>query len=214
MRKERIAFTPTEIKTFFYCPRLYFFELYLRKKPSVKRRIRMALGSFYHVLERYISILEGREAEKTVSIEFGGYILTGRMDAFEVREQEVVIHEYKSSKGPREGAWLSDYMQALTYAFIIIRKRRGKARIELHYRARTVNFDVDSDSVELLLRALSDMYLIKKYGILPDPNPTPRKCAKCPYRDICEGMSVDGALASWVKEISPVQKPQTTGSSL
>ncbi|MEB3756498.1 MAG: CRISPR-associated protein Cas4 [Desulfurococcales archaeon] len=207
MEKEKITFTPTEIKTFFYCPRLYFFELYLRKKPPVERRIRMVLGSFYHMMKKYISLLKGREAEKTVSAELGNYILTGRMDALEVREQEVVIHEYKSGKGPREGAWLSDYMQALTYAFINIRKGSNRVRIELHYRAKTVNFGIDSESVELLLRALSDMYLIKKHGILPDPNPTPRKCIKCPYREVCEKISEDGAIASWVKEISPVQKP-------
>ncbi|MCE4614743.1 MAG: CRISPR-associated protein Cas4 [Desulfurococcales archaeon] len=206
MEKEKIAFTPTEIKTYFYCPRLYFFELYIKEKPSIKRRIRIALGSLYHILKKYISILRGREAEKTISVELGNYVLTGRMDALEIREQEVIIHEYKSGKGPREGAWLSDYMQALTYAFINIRKGSNNVRIELHYRAKTVNFTVDSESVELLLKALSDMYLVKKYGVFPDPNPTPRKCSKCPYRKTCEKLSEDDALGSWVKEISPVHK--------
>jgi CRISPR/Cas system-associated exonuclease Cas4 (RecB family) len=98
-------------------------------------------------------------------------------------------------------------MQALTYAFITIRKGGNRVRIELHYRAKTINFDIDSESIDLLLRALSDMYIVKRHGILPDPNPSPRKCSKCPYKEICEKLSADGALSAWVKETSPVHIP-------
>ncbi len=208
-KDDKVYITPTEVKTFFYCPRLLFFQLYLGKKMTLKHKIRAKLGSFYHTIKHIMNTLRGIEAEKDVTLELGRYVLKGRIDALEEGADKILIHEYKSGSGPRRGAWLSDYMQALTYAFISIKNSsRGKDVIfKLHYRSKTLDFNVDSESVNLLLDAMSDIYIIKKYGVLPDPNPSPAKCSKCPYRDICQSLQPDEALSSWVKSLGSVIRP-------
>jgi CRISPR-associated exonuclease Cas4 len=211
--KDRVYITPTEIKTFFYCPRLLFFELYLGRKITLRRRIRAALGSLYHTIKHLLNTIRGIEAEKNVTLELGKYTIKGRIDALEEDDDKILIHEYKSGSGPRAGAWLSDYMQALTYAFISLRNTSNSKTVifKLHYRSKTLEFNVDSEPVNLLLKAMSDIYIIKKYGVLPDPNPSPRKCSICPYKDICHSLQPDEALSSWVKSLGSIVRSSGIG---
>ena len=45
---------------------------------------------------------------------------------------------------------------------------------------------LDSEKVALLISIIDDIVLVKKYGIVPYANRSPRRCARCPYRSLCE----------------------------
>ncbi len=205
-KDKKLKFTATDIRTFFYCPRLYFFQEHLKEKPvSPRQRVRLLLGRLYHVYKRLKGRLKGWKTEEQGYIELGSISIHGRADAVERGGETLLVHEYKSGKAPRRGVWLSDLMQAVAYAFIFSRKTATRELlVQIHYRDKSIRSSVDTDTIAIFMRALEDMYIIKKHGVLPDPNPSPGKCSRCPFSGICKMMEVDGALSGWVREMGPI----------
>jgi CRISPR-associated exonuclease Cas4 len=190
---EKIIIYPSEIHHFAYCPRQYFFSLFIPVPQPLSARIRMLLGTIYHMIKGWISKRKGYRVEETLELDLGNVILRGRPDAYKSENGRVEVVERKSGKGPREGAWLSDALQAVAYA-LIIGRGEGEARLVVEYRTGPRASELDSEKVSLLIKIIDDIILVKKYGIVPYANRSLGRCAKCPYRDICE--ELDRVLAA------------------
>ncbi len=187
MAEDRIVVWPSEAHTFAYCPRLYFFELYLGRERSLWERFRLLIGRVYHYLLGLGDRVRGRRVEEPFEARLGAVTIRGRPDAFEVSEDHLLIVERKSSKPPRKGAWTSDAVQASIYALILSRMYgHPQARIRVEYPGARRESNLDSDKVALVTRLLDDIVLVKYFGIVPKALRSPRKCGKCPFREVCE----------------------------
>lgn len=163
-----------------------FFELYLGRSRSLGEKLRLALGRLFHVLFIIPDLIRGASRESPMLVEVAdGVVLSGRADAMIVRGDELRIVERKSSKAPRRGAWVSDVLQASAYGFILIRKgRANRVLIEIRYPTASRLFELDESLTSMLLRAVDDLILVKRYGIVPMAKRGSR-CLKCPFKDIC-----------------------------
>jgi len=183
----RLTIYPSEIHEFVYCPRLYFFELYLGRERSLRERLRLIIGTLFHLVKSVPDRARGRKVEERIEVEVGGVRLRGRPDAYHVDENNVTIIERKSSKAPRRGVWLNDSAQAVTYGFMITRLESPRSvRIRIEYPTTTRESVLDSEKVNFILRVIDDIVLVKRYGIVPAAKPSKRKCARCPFRGECE----------------------------
>jgi len=183
----RLTIYPSEIHEFVYCPRLYFFDLYLGRERSLRERIRLFLGTIFHIIKSVPDRAKGHKVEERIEVEIGDIRLRGRPDAYHVEEDTVTIIERKSSRPPRRGVWLNDSAQAVTYGFMITRlgsPRSVKIRIEYPTTAR--ESELDSEKVSFILRVIDDIVMVKKYGIVPAAKPSKKKCARCPFRAECD----------------------------
>jgi len=182
---EPVVVYPSEIHKFAYCPRQYFFTLYLPQPVPLSRRLRMLLGTIYHIVKAWLSKRKGYAAEERVEKRVGAVLIRGRPDAYRVSEGTIEIVERKSGKGPRRGVWISDALQATAYGFVLY---RGTERVLLRveYRSGSRVGVLDSEKIGLLLRVIDEIVLVKRHGIVPYANRSPARCAKCPYRDLCE----------------------------
>lgn len=199
----RLRITPSEIRTYVYCPRLYFFEQHARKEPSLWRRARLLLGSAAHYLAAIVARLTGRSAEEEIEVELGQHALRGRIDQLEISGGTARITELKTGRAPSGGAWMSDYMQALAYALMLSRaKGLERVEIEIRYRNGGARLEPRSEHVALLLRAIEEASLVKHHGIVPFANRSGR-CASCAYRQECEELG-DDELGSWVAQLPAV----------
>ncbi len=203
---------PSEVHTFVYCPRYYFFERYMPRRLRLRERFRLVLGKIFHILKGVKDRLSGYSVESTIYTVVGNVKIFGRPDSFKVKEDQLEVIERKSGKGPRDGAWLSDLLQASTYAFILsnANDKIRSATVVVEYRNRRARFEFNSDLADLVLKALEDLILVKYYGILPAAN-RGRRCEICPYREICRVLDVDlddkkfeelFEPGSWVKQMN------------
>ena len=184
-KESKITIYPSELHTFAYCPRLYFFNIYTPVERPLTQRIRLLLGRVYHYLKGLLASRKGYRVEQTVSTELGSILLRGRPDAYREDDSSVEIVERKSGRGPREGVWLSDMLQVTAYG-VMLKGSRDHVVLKVEYRTGTRQSVLDSDKVAYLYKALDDIVLVKKYGIVPYANRSPKRCSKCPYREICE----------------------------
>lgn len=202
----KLRLTPSELRTYFYCPRLYFFEQHVKRRRGLAAELRLLLGSLAHLASSIIARLFGRRAEEEVEAELGQYLLRGRIDQLELSGRSAKITELKTSSAPSQGAWTSDYMQALAYALMLSMTRGVEdVKIEIRYRNGRAELEPRSEHVAHLLRAVEEAALVKYYGILPFANRS-RKCASCRYREECEELG-DDELGSWIAELPPVVRP-------
>ena len=184
---------PSEIHKYAYCPRQYFFSLYMPLPAPLHRRIRMLLGRLYHAILGWISRLRGYTTEEHIERKIGNVILRGRPDAYKRSGDVLEIIERKSGRGPKKGVWLSDMLQASAYGFML-RSGRERVILRVEYRSGSRLSELDSDKIGLLFKIIDEIVMVKKYGIVPHPNRSPKRCAVCPYRDVCE--ELDRVLAS------------------
>ncbi|MEM2629305.1 MAG: CRISPR-associated protein Cas4 [Acidilobaceae archaeon] len=187
MNLKKPVITPSEVRTYTYCPRLYFFEVHVKLGKPLKSKIRMLLGRILHYFREIIARLRGFTVEELIEVDIGPYIMRGKPDYYRVEDGEVFIVEVKSSRGPHTGAWFSDYMQGVAYGFILSRVRRNirEVNVEIKYMRSTARIKVNSEHIALLARILDEINIIKVHGILPYPNRSQAKCNRCIYRDIC-----------------------------
>ncbi len=118
----------------------------------------------------------------------GNVRLRGRPDSYKIIDDKLVIVERKSSRKPKQGAWISDLMQATAYSIILLNRNKERVRdieLEMHYRGGIHKYRVDTDSIHMLLKILDDIIEVKKHGILPVALRSERKCNKCPFREVC-----------------------------
>ena len=177
---------PSEIHSFAYCPRKYFFQTYLEAKPGLRQRVRMLLGTIYHAIKAFISRRRGYTVETRVERRLGNIVIRGRPDAYRVGENGVVeIVERKSGKGPRKGVWISDMLQVSAYGLVLSGKGE-RVLLRVEYRSGSRISELDTSKVAFLMDVIRDLVLVKKYGIVPAASRTEAKCSKCPFREVCE----------------------------
>lgn len=179
--------TPSEVHKFVFCPRQYFFELHLPRRRGLREALRLLLGRLFHVAKGLSSRMSGYSVERRVETLIGNVRLVGRADAVKREDGVVEVIERKSGRAPRRGAWASDVLQAAIYALILIREEgASEARIKIEYRDKAHSYVLDEDLAAMASRVLDDLILVKYYGIVPYPRRGPKRCASCPFRDVCE----------------------------
>lgn len=133
--------------------------------------------------------LRGYSVEEPMQARLGSVLLRGRSDGVHLEGRSAVIVERKSGRGPRRGAWDSDVLQAAAYGLIMLRSGLAdEARIRIAYRTRSYTYRLDSSTVAAVLRALDDVVAIRYWGVVGHPRRSPRKCARCPFREACEAL--------------------------
>ena len=185
---------PSEIRTFAFCPRLYFFEKHVAKaeelmsiKELIESKIRMTLGKAFHFI---VELVEEGEKEKGFEATFAWYKVRGRPDI--VQNDKVV--EVKSSDGPKDGAWYGDYLQASLYAAVF-----DKEKVVIKYRNGERELEPDEEE---LLSVLQLMELVEQ-GYLPPPKRN-KWCSSCPFRELCEALGEEGD--DWFPKVPYVKK--------
>ncbi|MCE4628296.1 MAG: CRISPR-associated protein Cas4 [Desulfurococcales archaeon] len=195
--EEEIVVFPSEIHSFAYCPRKYFFQLYLEARPGLQQRVRMFLGTIYHAIKAFFSRRRGYMVESRVERKLGNIVIRGRPDAYRVGEDGVVeIVERKSGRGPRRGVWISDMLQVSAYGLVLSREGE-RVLLRVEYRSGSRVSELDTSKVAFLLDVIRDLVLVKRHGIVPAASRSEAKCSKCPFREVCE--ELDKVL--WSKDL-------------
>ncbi len=189
----KIIVYPSELHEYTYCPRYYFFHVHMGRRLTIKEKVRLLLGRIYHGIKGIPDRVRGRILEDRIEVTVGSNIvLRGRPDSYEVKGDEILVIERKSGKGPSKGVWVSDSAQASAYAFMLARLlgvKNASIRIEYLYRSRASR--LDEEKVTMLLRLIDEIVMVREHGILPYAKRSPRKCAKCPFRDACFQLDVE-----------------------
>ena len=188
---------PSEIHQYTYCPRLYFFTLNLGRERDLRERLRLLLGTLFHIVKSIPDRLSGMRVEEVNEATLGGVRLRGRPDSYSIEEGRLRVVERKSGKSPRRGAWISDVLQATAYTLILSRGSVRDAVLEIHYRDGVRIVRVNEDLVGSLVDVIDEIVLVKKHGIVPAALRSERKCSRCAFRDICYSIDyyeIDGEL--------------------
>ncbi len=184
-KEDIIIVYPSEIHSFAYCPRKYFFSLYMPAIPPFTTRLRMFLGTLFHLIKGVFSKMKGYKIEERIEYSLGNVKLRGRPDAFRKNGTQLEIIERKSGKGPRKGVWLSDSLQVTAYG-LMLKGEHEDVLLKVEYRRASRISKLDSEKIGLLMRVLDDIVLVKKHGIVPYADKKPSKCLKCPFKEICD----------------------------
>ena len=191
MGNKVIIVRPSDLKKVGYCPTMYFFEVYIKRKPPLVLRAKALWGRLMHALHHAIRFGWVKEELMKASIDEMGIIIVGKPDSYKIVSdgELVLVEEFKSRKAPRTsgavvyyGAWFSDALQLMAYAYILGRKYGRKVELRLRYLDKSITIPYDE---ETLLRYLS---IIKDIvdGVFPDPVWVSRnKCRRCPYKEFC-----------------------------
>lgn len=180
---------PSDLHTLGYCPRLLFFESHLARKRGLAERLRLVLGRLYHALLSLPLRLRGFHVEEPMEAALGRVLLRGRSDALIVEGGRAHIVERKSGKAPRRRAWDSDILQAAAYGVIALRKGiASEALFTIAYRTGSYTYELDPPTAAAILRAVDDVVAIRYWGVVGHARRSPRKCARCPYREACEAL--------------------------
>ncbi len=184
----KVRIYPSELHEYAYCPRYYFFHVHLGRRLTLRERLRMLLGRLFHWVKGVPDKLKGRHVEEAIEVEVGsGIVLRGRPDSFEIGSDSVLVIERKSGRGPRKGVWISDSTQASAYAFMLARLLDARdVKIRVEYASKARNSSLDEEKVYRLLKIIDEIILVREYGIVPYAKRSPRRCAKCPFREVCE----------------------------
>ncbi|MCE4609858.1 MAG: CRISPR-associated protein Cas4 [Desulfurococcales archaeon] len=186
-KEDLITIFPSEIHTFAYCPRKYFFSIHIPYKHPLSARVRMFMGTIFHLIKGFFSKRKGYSVEEKIEYRVGNVKLRGRPDAYRVTGNSIEIIERKSGKGPRKGVWLSDSLQATAYG-LMLRRNNERVVLRIEYRTAKRISELDSEKIGLLFRVIDDIVLVKKYGIVPYGDRRPAKCSKCPFKELCEAL--------------------------
>ncbi|MEB3806892.1 MAG: CRISPR-associated protein Cas4 [Desulfurococcales archaeon] len=207
----RIIVYPSELHEYAYCPRFYFFSVHMGRSFTLAERIRLWIGRMLHWIKGLPDRAKGRILEERIEVEVGSNIvLRGRPDSYEVRGDDLVVIERKSGRGPSKGVWVSDSAQASAYAFMLTRLLNAKnALIKIEYLSRSRSSTLDEEKVSRLLKLIDEVVLVREHGIVPYAKRSARKCAKCPFRELCykldEGLEgLDAELyepGRWLAEV-------------
>ncbi len=167
----------------------------------------------FHLLFRVSDAAKGLRSEEPLLATIGSVELRGRADAIKVTEKAVHIIERKSSRPPSRGAWISDVVQAASYA-IQYAYTSGSPRdiditIEVRYPSARRLFRLTDDIKTMTLRSIDEVSLLKRAGVVPYAK-RGRRCARCPYKGICEALDsglesqYQDELGLWLRDLNIV----------
>jgi CRISPR-associated exonuclease Cas4 len=204
----------SEVRLYTYCPRLYFFETHVKARRPLKASLRLILGRLQHLAHEVLARLRGYKVEELLEADMGGVRLRGKPDYYTVRGSTAVVVEFKSGRGPRVGAWLSDVMQVVSYAILLSRLKYTSVVGIVRYRRSTHTFKVTSEHVATLLRLVDEVALVKNHGLVPHPLRSYRKCLACTYKVECftmdRGLNLDlEEPGSWLEGFMKSQSEVT-----
>ncbi|MCX8165434.1 MAG: CRISPR-associated protein Cas4 [Acidilobaceae archaeon] len=190
---------PSELRSYHYCPRLLFFELHFGRRRGLLERLNLFLRSLYHLVLQALARARGFRTEEPIELDMGSYVLKGRPDEYLVEDGKVLVVEIKTTRAPREGAWLGDYLQGAAYAMILMHKAGAKeAWVEVRYLDRSVRVQVREEHLQLVKFAAEEVLAVKE-GIVPFANRSERRCARCPFREECLDLGDEpGEMGEWV----------------
>ncbi|MEM0340410.1 MAG: CRISPR-associated protein Cas4 [Acidilobaceae archaeon] len=214
VERSLVVVRPSELRLYAYCPRLLFLREHLGLRKSLWLELRAFVGRVYHFFLNLIAFLKGFRVESSFEERLGNVVLKGRPDHYKIEKGVAEVVEVKSSKGPKDGVWLSDLLQVAAYGLVLA--RRGAQRVELVVKYVNGNrkTELSSELALMVLKSLDDTTLIKSYGLVPVALRGEKKCKKCLYRrecyDIDENLKIENELAdevgSWLKNVKNVYK--------
>jgi CRISPR/Cas system-associated exonuclease Cas4 (RecB family) len=186
---KNLKIRPSELRKFAYCPLLIFYSEYMRLRPTIKLRLRSLIGNIFHFFHHLIRFRWLRERIIRLEIPELKAFMVGKPDTYKFVGNVIVIEEFKSRKSPKfqshrtyKGAWLSDALQAMAYAYILKRIYDKDTLIKIRYIDKSIDIPYDE---ELLFSYIYRLKLVKE-GMFPEPEwITRNKCRYCQYRDFC-----------------------------
>lgn len=192
---ERVFVTPSNLKKMIFCRRQVFFDHYLQLKIPILRRLKMLIGRLKHFFFRLRK--KGFTCEELLQCEveeIPNLILIGKPDAYQVRDDVILLEEYKSYKVRTldftidiyniTNRFFGDLYQAAAYAYMLQKIYGKNVFITIRYADHAVSFSFDEKMKQYLLDALAEYKKIIEDKILFDEEVT-RRCGKCQYRDFC-----------------------------
>ena len=192
---ERVFVTPSNLKKMIFCRRQVFFDHYLQLKIPILRRLKMLIGRLKHFFFRLRK--KGFTCEELLQCEveeIPSLILVGKPDAYQVRDDVILLEEYKSYKVRTldftidiyniTNRFFGDLYQAAAYAYMLQKIYNKNVFITIRYADHAISFGFDEKMKQYLLDALTDYKKIIEDKILFDEEVT-RKCKRCQYRDFC-----------------------------
>ncbi|MEN2999433.1 MAG: CRISPR-associated protein Cas4 [Acidilobaceae archaeon] len=190
---------PSELRSYHYCPRLLFFELHMGRRRGLLEKLNLLLRTFYHMLLEALARSRGFKTEEPMELDMGSYVLRGRPDEYLVREGEVLVVEIKTTRAPKEGAWLGDYLQGAAYAMMLMQREGvGEAWVEVRYLDRSARVKVKGEHLQLVKFAAEEVLAVRE-GVVPFANRSERRCARCPFKEEClELGDLPEEMGEWV----------------
>ncbi len=199
----------SELRLYTFCPRLYFFETHVRARRPFSMEIKLMMGKLLHIVQDLLARLRGYRVERLLEVDMGSFRLRGRPDHYMVRGSTVIVVEFKSGRGPRIGAWLSDVVQVVAYALILAKLGYANVIGVIRYRRSSHIFKVTHEYIPMLLRIVDEVNLVRDHGLVPYPLRSYRKCTACIYKIECFTMDRELNIdleepGSWLKNIPPI----------
>ncbi len=179
-RRKKIVILPSELHKFVFCPKQFLFDKKLKRKPPLKRRILILIGKIKH----YLYIKRGYKKEHLLEAEIPwlNAVLIGKPDAFKVKDNVIILEELKNRNGPLNGAWDSDVIQALAYAYLLKENYGKNVKITIIYKNRKVEVPYN----EALLKLCLADYVAVAIGASVPIAKKSGKCRWCQYQAECK----------------------------
>jgi CRISPR-associated exonuclease Cas4 len=183
--------TPAELRQYYYCPRIVFYE---RCTPVYRRETRrMQYGRDAHdaeaALEKERSLrrygLHQGQREFGVHLHSDSLELTGIADLVVVVEAESYLVEFKDSTREPD---LGHQMQVCAYGLLLEATRETKSTRGFWHSTRTretYEIEFDTRLRKRTLQAIRDINDFIKAERCPDPTPQVAKCLECELKNFC-----------------------------
>ena len=201
MQNSKIRVNPSRLHQFVYCPRIVFFDHYLKVKKPLRQRIRMWIGKLLHYIHHLFRPGYVKEELLQVEVPELGIVLVGKPDSYKVTEDAIVLEEFKSYRMPKAPnkwdllAWESDVIQAVAYAYMLNKIYGKKVMVIIRYIDGVTTFEYNELLKLGLLAVLEEYRKMVEYKLFPETKRN-RKCNRCQYRELCD--IVDSGVDEWM----------------
>ncbi len=187
----RVPLTVTDVRQYFYCPRIVFYRLCQPlKRPVTYKMLEWKLAQDRTAdLEHRRSLasygLADGERRFDVDLTSERLGLRGKLDMLIVRDHEAIPVEFKNTT--RRPARNHGY-QLAAYALLISEHMRQDVRRGFLYlipQAEAVEVTITAAMKANVVRALEAMRVMVACEAQPDPTAHYERCVECEYRRFC-----------------------------
>jgi len=197
MQNSKIRVNPSRLHQFVYCPRIVFFDHYLKVKKPLRQRIRMWIGKLLHYIHHLFRPGYVKEELLRVDVdELEGVELVGKPDSYKINDDVIVLEEFKSTRMPKAPgkmnllAWDNDIIQAVAYAYMLNKIYGKKVMVIIRYIDGATTFEYNELMKLNLLAYLEEYRKIVEYKLFPEAKRN-RRCNRCQYRELCDIVDSD-----------------------
>jgi len=191
LSSRKIVVTPSKLHQFTFCSRQTWFDHYIGLKKPLKMRIRMFIGRILHYIHHLFKI--GYEKERLLGVDIPdlNVLLVGKPDSYKVSDDVIYVEEFKSTRSPKGlnrfglGIWESDFIQTLSYAYILYKLYRKPVIATVRYIDTAITFQYDDKMEAYLLWYIDQYRKMVETGVLPDVY-RGKRCSSCIYKEICD----------------------------